>query len=641
MNMLLRKQSQPHYRTHPRDAKHFNENKWKTLTPWPNDPAFVTQVQSRAQSAAKHAAKAPVHKDNSMIVTCMSFDASGSFLAVGSLYGSIGIWDFRTFFVLVRVLVIPSTPASGYISFPGFVTAPSVPARRQIVLPSVSAFAWCGSGCARAGTPENLKIFAAYRARGHSVLVLWDVSSGTKIRKVETRAGLVCGVTPHPFFEHIVVLNVVGRDLPFVLDWRDTTDVEAISFPSSNHHDQPACKAAAAPAETAVGTSAKGASSQNSAESTLSASTQGLRTFVMSRRCHSSNPDSAVFFIVHQEGAMCRYRLLVQSESGRRRIQFKLEGTQHAAHNPANPSVRRKCKVLDVSLWEPNERQRTHEATLLMTTQGKEGIILFSAEDLRLLRRFQDTVMGIGFTTACLAHGAPLVMAFPCAKSAPGEALKKIYVWDQQAVGELNFILAPSSCGLFKGIWHPRLPLLVVLDCFGKVYLLEHQFRSEWAGTMFHARYEVVTENSVYAETEDEFDKNPKPAVTQDHSESPVDITLHAGQQSFPHLPARAIDQLSGDQSDGLSPTKRSRSDPLEANEQLIKEMIREMQQNRQARQRKYARSERRKPDKHTVSVSRDAGLPMRTPQNVVVSSMRGDSSLELGSLKQSENERA
>lgn len=33
-------------------------------------------------------------------------------------------------------------------------------------------------------------------------------------------------------------------------------------------------------------------------------------------------------------------------------------------------------QVLDVSLWEPNERQRTHEATLLVTTHGKEGIVL-------------------------------------------------------------------------------------------------------------------------------------------------------------------------------------------------------------------------------------------------------------------------
>ena len=83
--------------------------------------------------------------------------------------------------------------------------------------------------------------------------------------------------------------------------------------------------------------------------------------------------------------------------------------------------------------------------------------------------------------------------------------------------------------------------------------------------------------------TADEFDKNPKPAVTQDHSDPPVDIALLAGQQTFPHLPARAIDQVSGNQSDGgLSPTKRSRRDPLEANEQLINDMIREMQQNQQ-----------------------------------------------------------
>lgn len=143
-------------------------------------------------------AKAVARKEKTMIVTCMAFDASGmfvwlfnaftsvlfswyaafdytsacptgSFLAVGSLHGSIGqyycqkliptyistvalsflrchrvvefprheyifalpfqlgIWDFRTFFVLVRMLVIPSTPASGHISFPGHVTVCSLP----------------------------------------------------------------------------------------------------------------------------------------------------------------------------------------------------------------------------------------------------------------------------------------------------------------------------------------------------------------------------------------------------------------------------------------------------------------------------------------------------------------------------------
>ena len=103
--------------------------------------------------------------------------------------------------------------------------------------------------------------------------------------------------------------------------------------------------------------------------------------------------------------------------------------------------------------------------------------------------------------------------------------------------------------------------------------------------------------------TADEFDKNPKPAATQNRSDSPVDIALHASQQSFPHLPACAIDRLSGDQSDGLSPTKRSRSDPLEENERLINEMIREMQQKKQANK-KYARSKRGKLDKRVVSVS-------------------------------------
>ena len=118
---------------------------------------------------------------------------------------------------------------------------------------------------------------------------------------------------------------------------------------------------------------------------------------------------------------MCRYRLLVRPEGGRRRVQFKLEQTQvcclpHActdrrqhhimlsvmmiaacsiqpqqsvhtaqvqgvrwdravAHLSAQGIWPSPSQVLDMSLWEPSERQRTHEATLLMTTQHK-GIIL-------------------------------------------------------------------------------------------------------------------------------------------------------------------------------------------------------------------------------------------------------------------------
>ena len=101
--------------------------------------------------------------------------------------------------------------------------------------------------------------------------------------------------------------------------------------------------------------------------------------------------------------------------------------------------------------------------------------------------------------------------------------------------------------------------------------------------------------------TADEFDKNLRPAQTQGPSRSPVDIALHASRHSAPHLPARAMDLLTGDQQDGYSPAKRSRNDAQEFNERWINQLIHKKQQEQQ----KKARAKRAKTDACAVAASR------------------------------------
>ena len=62
---------------------------------------------------------------------------------------------------------------------------------------AVSLICWCGP-----------LIYAAYRARGHSVLVLWDVASGTKIRSVLSLQRMHV-VLPCPLFPAIRNLRIV------------------------------------------------------------------------------------------------------------------------------------------------------------------------------------------------------------------------------------------------------------------------------------------------------------------------------------------------------------------------------------------------------------------------------------------------
>lgn len=197
-----------------------------------NEPLRAQCVTNQDPFAAKwerlHAAES---------ATVMSYDPRGVFLAIGTIFGEVILWDIAAARSVVSCLRIPKelpsfrscAPVLGSGAQSSRAMQESIsPSQLVRPTPSIAALAWSASG--------HLLFAATYSG----LLVVWHAQTGALLRAVgfpalmpgsasatssavpDAPAWLACGsirgLRPHPLLPHLLLV-VPGEGTPLLLDW--------------------------------------------------------------------------------------------------------------------------------------------------------------------------------------------------------------------------------------------------------------------------------------------------------------------------------------------------------------------------------------------------------------------------------------